>query len=953
MENIHKSIIYRVRAGLLVMSLLLIAGCTGETELNSNSDSDSGLAANADAASSSRDYNRDSALSIEEASWDRGDRRLSIKGKGRDGQRVNVVNAGTGQLIGSDRVDDEEWRVRKSDLALVPCRIRAEQEDGLSAELDVKDAPQSCDGSVGGTGDSPVASHYRLEEAYWDDEDNRVTVKGKGDDNRLVTVFNASSNQPIGSDRVDGEEWKVRVSDLSIIPCRIRAQQEGDPASEINVKDAPANCDGDAVVDGGDGNTGGGAVSGSFTILAANDLGMHCADQDYRIFSILPPYNVLNAQVLQKGREPRLMSPADGIRVTYKSVDSNFFTDLTDALRLPDATDSLSLTSQNPAGIFKSNFWDVAQPSGSGIDKTGFQAYESLYPPGILSAFSSAADTGLPAPNLTELYLGGGTLQAEQAAMPGATNSPQQFHGYVESLPFFTGFPFGFTVDNFNRFTAEGIPITALDDKGRSNPYPLMRVEARDAEDNVLASVDTVVPVASEADCAICHASQEVCDIDNSNALACDDIANANYPAELFVQDALQAEAVIGATAEQRVINSAKINIVRLHDYKHQTTLAGSEADGTNGATTPNVVCASCHYSPALDLAQLGPNDDNGKQQTQHVSMSRAMHQVHGELPLSNEPLYRNLFPVMPPPGASRDPLLAEEILMNTCYNCHPGKKARCLRGAMGGSGTVCQDCHGQLTQVGDDFSEGFPDLGFPAGANLNKRVPWGSEPSCDSCHVGDVMQVAALQQSGALNDVVVSARDDKNNRDGLRLLMSYKLSDHKSNGGPDNLSIMRFPASRFATTEALYRLSGADNSGSAGLQKGHGGLSCEGCHGSTHAIWPNKNPYANDNKAANDIQGHSGPIIECASCHEGDLGNTLDGPHGMHPVGNSSFSDGGHEDMAENNGNACRSCHGRNGEGSVLARAARNRSLSNEGATVNVLKGQVITCNLCHENEL
>jgi cytochrome c553 len=73
-----------------------------------------------------------------------------------------------------------------------------------------------------------------------------------------------------------------------------------------------------------------------------------------------------------------------------------------------------------------------------------------------------------------------------------------------------------------------------------------------------------------------------------------------------------------------------------------------------------------------------------------------------------------------------------------------------------------------------------------------------------------------------------------------------------------------------------------------------------------------------------------------------------------MHPVGDTGFSDGGHEDMAEqNNGNACRACHGLNGEGSVLARAATARVLQNEGKTVSLSKGEIVTCTLCHDNEL
>ena len=802
--------------------------------------------------------------------------------------------------------------------------------------------------------DSKEDPSFYIEEAVWDEDDEKLKIKGKGDDDQLVTVTNAASDKVIGTDEVDDEKWRVREKEPSSVPCRVKAVQQDGQSDEIEVEDAPSDCDGGT---GGGGGGGTPPTASNFTILAANDLGMHCADQDFRVFSILPPYNVMNAQVLRKGAEPQLMSPADGIHVTYQAVASNYFEDLTDPNRLPDLTDSITATGGNLPGVFKNNFWNIdVTASSTGVDKIGFKAYENLYPPGILAKFSSENDVGLPAPDVAHYYLlsspgdpTGRELIAEQSAMPGVlTNEPQPFHGYVENFPFFVDFPFGYTVNNFKRYTAEGFPISSIDDKGYSNPYPLLRVEARDELNNVLASVDAVAPVASEADCAICHASQDVCDL-QTEGLTCLNIPAFNLPDVDYIED---ASVVIGDTPEQQVINSAKTNILRLHDAKHLTSLAGYAESGAKlDGSTPNVVCANCHYSPALDLAHLGPTDMNGKEQTQHISMSRAMHGVHGSLATNPDYASFNLFPTMPAPGAGRDPSLAKSILMDTCYNCHPGKKAECLRGAMGGSGTVCQDCHGQLTQVGDDFTENFPDIHFPAegSADLSKRVSWASEPGCDSCHVGDAMQVAQLD----LNDTVINARDTYGNTDGLRLLMTYKLSDHKDNGGPDNLPLMKFPESRFATTESLYRLSGADNSGT-GMEKGHGGLSCEGCHGSTHAIWPNANPYANDNKAANDIQGHSGPIIECASCHEGNLGNTLEGPNGMHPVGDTGFSDGGHEDMAEqNNGNACRACHGLNGEGSVLARAATARVLQNEGKTVSLSKGEIVTCTLCHDNEL
>ena len=38
-----------------------------------------------------------------------------------------------------------------------------------------------------------------------------------------------------------------------------------------------------------------------YRLLAANDLGMHCGDLDDRIATILPPFNVVHAQVVKRG----------------------------------------------------------------------------------------------------------------------------------------------------------------------------------------------------------------------------------------------------------------------------------------------------------------------------------------------------------------------------------------------------------------------------------------------------------------------------------------------------------------------------------------------------------------------------------------------------------------------------------------------------------------------------
>jgi hypothetical protein len=55
----------------------------------------------------------------------------------------------------------------------------------------------------------------------------------------------------------------------------------------------------------------------NYSVLAINDLGMHCGDLDTRVASILPPFQVLLAQVVQKGGSPTL-NPAN-VSVYYSA----------------------------------------------------------------------------------------------------------------------------------------------------------------------------------------------------------------------------------------------------------------------------------------------------------------------------------------------------------------------------------------------------------------------------------------------------------------------------------------------------------------------------------------------------------------------------------------------------------------------------------------------------------
>lgn len=80
-------------------------------------------------------------------------------------------------------------------------------------------------------------------------------------------------------------------------------------------------------------------VAKGYTLMAWNDLGMHCIDgSDYSVFSILPPYNNLHAQLNYDGRVV-----TRDVTLTYEAV--------------ADENGSINTTS-----IGKTNFWTYVNP---------------------------------------------------------------------------------------------------------------------------------------------------------------------------------------------------------------------------------------------------------------------------------------------------------------------------------------------------------------------------------------------------------------------------------------------------------------------------------------------------------------------------------------------------------------------------------------------------------------
>ena len=225
------------------------------------------------------------------------------------------------------------------------------------------------------------------------------------------------------------------------------------------------------------------------------------------------------------------------------------------------------------------------------------------------------------------------------------------------------------------------------------------------------------------------------------------------------------------------------------------------------------------------------------------------------------------------------------------CYSCHPGADTECLRGAMGSAKDSfsnqtmqCQSCHGGMSDVGNSAREG-----------------WLDQPNCQVCH-----QDGQRHETALVNGT-------------LRAVLDTTFATNPNTP---------------ATGKSLYRYS-----------TGHGNLQCSSCHGSTHAVYPTS--HAADNILSEKIQGHSGTIAECTSCHTSVPTTTTGGPHGMHTVG-ASWIDA-HEDVAENSTVGCKDCHGSDYRGSVLSKTFDARTFNVEHSVKSYAKGEIVSCYDCH----
>ncbi|MDD5366270.1 MAG: hypothetical protein PHR30_13105 [Gallionellaceae bacterium] len=427
-----------------------------------------------------------------------------------------------------------------------------------------------------------------------------------------VATVNVANAQGILSATVSNTS--VASATISGSSVKITAKQVG--TASVTVKDSKTSVVVSVTVQSGTTPT---PTASGYTLLAWNDLGMHCMDGDFSVFSILPPYNNLHAQLVDQTNNGVV---TQGVTLTYESMAD------------PDG-------SINTISSTKTNFW---------------QYVDDFF------GASPAPDVGLTgnkAPSTTPQPL---TLVAAS-----------------------------------KQFTAEGVPITPIDDAGHTNAYPMVKVVARNSAGTQLAQARVVLPVSTEMSCTNCHSP-------NTNAAA--------RPSAGWITDANSKEV------------EWKKNILALHDDKqlgsqqYQDALAakGYQSTGLLATATGGkaILCAACHASNAL--AGTG---------------------VAGIKPLT-EALHGNHAMVKDP---TTGVVLDSITNRSSCYQCHPGSSTKCLRGAMGkavdanGNATMdCQSCHGTMSNVG-----------------RTGRVGWLEQPNCQACHHDSLRDTKAVSSTGIL----------------------------------------------------------------------------------------------------------------------------------------------------------------------------------------------------------
>ncbi|NJD05534.1 MAG: hypothetical protein FIA97_03420 [Methylococcaceae bacterium] len=624
------------------------------------------------------------------------------------------------------------------------------------------------------------------------------------------------------------------------------------------------------------------------------------------------------------------------------------------------------------------------------------------------------------------------------------------------SQPYVANEPQTFTLfDAINQwFVAQTLPITDIDDAGRVNSQPLVRIEAvQTGSTTALASTDVNLPTSRDLHCRGCHAKGQiaanpatpyVAGSGNTNAPGGADDVGDKLPTFYDLQDLAKANPDLHVDPNSKSLFdqefAANINVLVSHSFlwawctpwclelgitggNYGGPLIGDSSPPLNFFSGP-IPCNRCHVTeinPAIPYTNgplvIGFSDEELGKWTggDGASYSRSMHNFHGRLqynadksdiqrdnigrpvrfdaasltqrPANADPNPNTLFPIF---GEDGKQLPMEQ----NCLRCHAGHREPLYNDRMYTAGVTCYDCHGDMLAVGKAWTKEPAKQGSEHLEDY--RFPWMDETDCGSCHIGNAnlskTDTAQYFSPGVrrrafddTNLAAVTRPVDKADPDAVRFAVvpnhEYQYKDNTTTSPTSAVPLkVELPVYRFGKDQ-------------------HGQVACAACHGAAHEVAPSRDPSANANVTAVQLQGYPGHILECNVCHTTDAfkdlenldGSTasglpagvLGGPHNLHPVnapnwylqrtsGDQLNTDGTQYGGWHNvvaglpgvkNEDQCAACHGDDHKGTRLSRTPVDRVFDFRGLKFKKLKkvgfknkvikvaaGSIIGCDTCHD---
>ncbi len=968
-------------------------------------------------------------LKINKAQWSAKKHSLTITGKlsqAAQGAGVELYDV-NGRLLGTPTLNNKgafSLTLADEDLPVVPCGIRAAS-DNTETLKSVIGSPKSCLKAPTCSITTPLEDAAPLTvnqpapfKAAVKSKDKGATIVSQEWDfasGALQTdPFRKSGPETTATFIRDNSTYRVRfvATDSKGRRCEDSVTVAvGTPPTDLpaKVSEQPAPKLG-AELDG---------VKGDLVVLPAPEWSMqHLSDArvNPNLYSSFSPLdNTLRAYVYKKDLKPVLLS-TDSISIQYSAASNPSD---------PVGASSINSTSQNwplnstftEATIRKSDFWEPYSARPENEKGAGYKSFPWM----AIARWGSASE---PVPEPDQGYLQDKTIDFSPTTplQPGS-EMPGKANPYSVNTPKAMEAALSGKVGAAVRT----LPVVDIDDKNRVNPFPLMRVQAIE-NGAVKATTDGVLTTGKDFKCRECHAKGGIAA--NPNAPHTKDAFWSTAWVKWWIQkkpdvrtpapeDILDKPKFFDAASSniEDQEHAAALNYTSLHDFYDNmglldSMLLGMGLDDDNKTTVDSPVsCEQCHGSAMAFLMR----DEAWWQWEQHnyttpdfdADYSPTMHRFHGMLQYKSATDHSDIKREASGryeryTGTGQNPLSLFPILdsegkqlpmEDNCLKCHAGHREPLYRDRMYTAGVTCYDCHGDMLAVGQNAKKAQSRI----GADGNEyRVPWYDEPDCGSCHTGNSKDTEKTNSAYFSAGVMKRAFDD-NDYTGVSRKVNLEDSDAARFAVRPLFDLgVANPATGIKVGMTLYNPNSDELEQSERTMKvlapvyregkdSHGNVPCAACHGAAHEVWPNRDPNANDNVTALQLQGHTGTILECNVCHDKDsfkneadldggaysgdaIPGILGGPHNTHPINdpywwnNSEGGKGGwHNEYAKKSGkngeDQCAACHGADHKGTRLSKTPVERVFINAKAKgvkrkVVVPAGTPIGCNLCHSLE-